>query len=243
MLIEVCCGSAEDAIRSAEGQADRVELCSSLFLGGLTPSIGSLRTVKAHSEIKVMAMVRPREGGFCYNDYEFECCLRDADALLEAGADGLVFGFLTPQGEVDLKRVEKMMSIARGVDTTFHRAIDVVPNYRDAIDALVSVGVKRVLSSGLEASVFEGMENLAAMNEYAAGRLVVMPGAGITLKNIKKIAETTKCQEMHVAFYRSAEDPSVHNNRSIFYGGALYPPEDRYNVVDSKALLEARRAL
>lgn len=243
MLIEVCCGSAEDAIRSAEGNADRVELCSSLFLGGLTPSIGSLKTVKAHSDIKIMAMVRPREGGFCYNEYEFECCLRDAEALLEAGADGLVFGFLTKNGEVDVKRVEKMMTLARGVDTTFHRAIDVVPNYKDAIDALVSAGVKRILSSGLEASVFEGMDTLAEMNSYADGRIIVMPGAGITLKNIKKIAERTSCQEMHVAFYKSQEDLSVNNNRSIFYGGALYPPEDRYNVVDSSAIIAARESL
>ncbi|MDO5733448.1 MAG: copper homeostasis protein CutC [Eubacteriales bacterium] len=240
MIIEICCGSAEDAIRAYEAGANRVELCSSLFLGGLTPSIGSLKTVKRHAPIEIMAMVRPREGGFCYNDYDFQVCLEDAAALLEAGADGLVFGFLTESGEVDIERTRKLVEIAGPKPCTFHRAIDVVPDYRRAIDQLVELGLTRILTSGQEASVYEGAETVADMIRYADGRIKIMPGAGITLKNIDKIASMTACEEMHLAFYENLYDHSVANNRSIFYGGALYPPEEIYQRVNRDAVRSAR---
>ena len=105
-LVEVCCGSAEDAINAQKGGADRIELNSSLFLGGLTPSIGELKVTRKSVDIPIMAMVRPRQGGFCYTETEYKTAVADAEALLECGADGIVFGFLNADGTVDCEKVK-----------------------------------------------------------------------------------------------------------------------------------------
>ncbi len=234
ILVEVCCGSAEDAILAARAGSPRVELCGDLFHGGLTPSLGSLLTVKRESEVSVMAMVRPREGGFCYTDIEFEVCLADARALLDHGADGLVFGFLTPEGTVDVERTKRLAGLARdaGKDAVFHRAIDVTPDWRAAIDTLASLGVTRILTSGQEPDVFYGAETVREMREYAAGRVQIMPGAGITARNLERILAATGADQIHVAGHTMKTDLSTANNRSIFYGGCLYPPEDRFQILD-----------
>ena len=126
VLLEICCGSAEDALVAARNGADRVELNNNLFQGGLTPSIGTLQVVKSHTAIPVMTMVRPRAGGFCYTETEMETARADAKALLSAGADGLVFGFLHEDGTVDERRTREMVELAEGKPCVFHRAIDVV---------------------------------------------------------------------------------------------------------------------
>lgn len=128
VLLEVCCGSADDVLEAWRGGADRVELNANLFQGGLTPTIGTLRAVKAHADIPVMAMIRPRAGGFCYTDVEYETMREDARALLEAGADGLVFGFLHGDGTVDAARTREMVALAEGRPCVFHRALDVTPD-------------------------------------------------------------------------------------------------------------------
>ena len=137
LLFEVCCGSAEDAIEAAKGGAQRVELNSDLFHGGLTPTIGALQVAKRHIDIPVMCMVRPREGGFCYTDVEFEVMLADARALLDTGADGIVFGFLHEDGTVDRERTRQMLEVIGDKTSVFHRAIDVTPDVFAALDALI----------------------------------------------------------------------------------------------------------
>ena len=114
VLVEICCGSAEDAIEAWHGGADRVELCSALFLGGLTPSLGSLLELKAQAEIKVAAIIRPRQGGFCYSESDFRAAMHDAEQMLKHGADALVFGFLHADGRVDLARTRAMVELAGG---------------------------------------------------------------------------------------------------------------------------------
>ena len=148
MLIEACCGSADDVIQAAQGGADRVELNSALFLGGLTPTPGCLEAARTRVTLPIMAMLRPREGGFCYTEAEFDTMLRDGRHLLAAGADGLVFGCLHADGSVDEARTRELVTLAEGRDTVFHRAIDVVPDWKRALDALIRLGVTRVLTSG-----------------------------------------------------------------------------------------------
>lgn len=238
ILLEACCGSAEDVIEAAKGGAGRAELCSDLFHGGLTPSIGSLKVAKARCDIPVMAMVRPREGGFCYTETEFAVCEEDARALIAAGADGLVFGFLHQDGTLDAGRTRTIAEIAlsAGREAVFHRAIDVVPDWRAAMDALMAMGLTRILTSGQESDVSFGTETVRQMTEYAAGRIQVMPGAGITARNMERIIRETGCEQIHLAVHKQMFDPSVNNNRSIYYGGCLYPPEDVFRVTDSEAI-------
>lgn len=235
VILEVCCGSADDVIQAYKAGADRVELNSNLFHGGLTPTIGELLVSKRETGMKIMTMVRPREGGFCYTDAEFATAVEDAKQLLSHGADGLVFGFLHPDGTLDWERTRILAELAQaaGKETVFHRAIDVVPDWREALDILIGLNITRVLTSGQEPDVSLGTQTVRKMIDYAAGRIQILPGAGITARNMDRILAETGCNQIHLAAHKIQYDTSVNNNRAIYYGGCLYPPEDRFNVIDS----------
>ena len=232
MILEICCGSADDVIRAWQGGADRVELNSDLFHGGLTPTVGALRVAKRETDIPVMVMVRPREGGFCYTEAEFRTAVEDAKVLLENGADGLVFGFLQEDGRIDRERTRILAEIAQaaGKETVFHRAIDVVPDWREALDLLMELGITRVLTSGQEADAALGAETLGEMIAYAAGRIQILPGGGIRLKNVRRLVEWIGCDQVHMSAGETGRDNSAANDRNIHFGGCLYPPEDLYRT-------------
>ena len=236
ILVEVCCGSADDVIEAKKAGADRVELNSDLFHGGLTPTVGSLLVAKRETGMKIMTMIRPREGGFCYTEAEFAVAIEDAKQLLANGSDGLVFGFLHTDGTIDVKRTAILAKLAHsaGKEAVFHRAIDVVPDWKQALDLLIDLNITRVLTSGQEADVSNGTETVREMIRYAAGRIQILPGAGITARNYQRIVAETGTDQIHLAAHRSVADTSVLNNRSIFYGGCLYPPEDRFNMIDKE---------
>ena len=229
ILFEACCGSAADAIAAYKGGANRVELNSDLFHGGLTPTPGALRTVKNQApDLPVMCMVRPREGGFCYTDAEFETMLEDARILLENGADGIVFGFLHEDGTVDTDRCREMLSVIGAHESVFHRAIDVTPDPLTALDALMELGITRVLTSGGKPTVPEGAQTIKAMITRANGRIQILPGGGITPENAAWCRDTMGLTMMHMASHRVSYDRSTLGNPAIYFGGAVYPPEDRY---------------
>lgn len=236
VLMEVCCGSTDDVLQAKAGGADRVELNSDLFHGGLTPSIGSLEVAKAETGLPIMTMVRPREGGFHYTEMEFKTMLADAKELLAHGADGVVFGFLKEDGTVDAERCRAMLDVIGGRQAVFHRAVDVVPDWRAAIDILASLGVTRILTSGQADNVFDGAATVAEMIRYARGRIQILPGAGVSAGNVREIVEKTGCTQVHVAVHRLCYDRSTLGNARIFFGGAIYPPEDRYQMIDREAV-------
>jgi copper homeostasis protein len=242
---EVCCGSAEDALAAYRGGARQAELCSDLFHGGLTTTLGALRTVKKHApELRVMCMVRPREGGFCYTDTEYETMLEDARVFVEHGADGVVFGFLHEDGTVDADRCREMLAVIGDRESVFHRAIDVTPDILAALDTLMELGVTRVLTSGRQPTVPEGAETIKNMIARANGRIQVLPGGGITPENIAWCKAATGARMVHAAIHRTAYDRSTSGNPAIYYGGAVYPPEDRYALThaeDVAAFLKAGR--
>ena len=233
VLLEVCCGSADDVIQASLGGADRVELNSCLFHGGLTPSIGELIVAKKSVSIPVMTMIRPRQGGFCYTDVEFETMLADAETLLGHGSDGLVFGFLNEDGTLNESRVKKMVELAGKKQTVFHRAIDVVSDWRKTLERLIHIGVTRILTSGQAPDVFYGTDVIRQMIDFAQGAIQILPGAGVNALNIDRIIEQTGCTQIHAARFVHRSDPSTRNNQDIFFGGALYPPENSYDVTDS----------
>lgn len=243
ILIEVCCGSAEDALMAEKGGADRIELNSDLFHGGLTPSVGELMVAKEAIHLPMIAMVRPRAGGFCYTDMEFRTAMADAEALMKYGADGLVFGFLKADGTLDETRCREMMSLLNGKPAVFHRAIDVVPDWRATLDALIDMKVTRVLTSGQEPDVFWGMDTVKEMIAYAAGRIEILPGAGINHRNVRKLVEYTGCTQVHILKQKIYRDESTKNNSNIYYGGALYPPEAEYGIIDSDYVGQVRGLL
>ena len=190
-----------------------------------------------------MTMVRPRQGGFCYTDAEFRTALADAEALLERGADGLVFGFLNADGTLDADRTRQLCQMAGDRTKVFHRAIDVAADWKRMLGQLIELGVDRVLTSGQAPDVFYGIDVICEMMDFAQGAIQILPGAGVNLKNVDAIVERTGCDQIHVAKFRQYADPSTANNRDIFYGGALYPPEDRYDVIDGDYITEIRKHL
>ena len=241
--LEVCCGSVDDVLEAQRGGADRVELNSCLMFGGLTPSIGTLIAAKKLSSLPIMTMVRPRQAGFCYTAAEYAAALADAEQLLEHGSDGLVFGFLDADGNLDAKRTRELARLAGDKTKVFHRAIDVCADWKRLLGQLIDIGIDRVLTSGLAPDVFYGVDVIREMMEFVQGAIQIMPGAGVNLKNVDKIVEATGCDQIHVARFRDVMDPSTANNRDIFFGGALYPPEDRYSVIDGDYIARVRARL
>ena len=176
--LEICCASADDVFAASKAGAHRVELNSALFLGGLTPSLGAVREAKK-AGIPIMAMIRPRDGGFCYTRLEFESMLRDVQILCEEGVDGVVFGVLTADGRVDTERCRILAEAAGDREKVFHRAFDVVPDWREAMEELIDIGFDRILTSGQSPNAILGAETIREMVTYSAGRIEILPGAGI----------------------------------------------------------------
>ena len=158
--------------------------------------------------------------------------------LLQNGADGLVFGFLNADGSIDRERTRILAETAleAGKEAVFHRAIDVVPDWREAIDLLAELHITRILTSGQEPDVAYGTETVREMIAYAAGRVQILPGAGVTARNMARILAETGADQLHVAAHRALSDLSTQNNRAIFYGGCLYPPEDRFQMIDGTVI-------
>lgn len=215
ILVEICIESAADARVVASGGGDRVELCSALALGGLTPSIGAVAEVRAAAAggLPVVAMIRPRPGGFCYDASEFRAMRRDVDAVLAAGADGIVFGVLCEDGAVDRGRSREMVEQVRGAGAgkqiVFHRAFDFTPDPMAALDQLMEMGVDRVLTSGQRGSAAEGAAVIRALVARAGGRIQILPGAGVGPDNVVALVRDTGCDQVHASLREPVVDPSV----------------------------------
>lgn len=234
ILIEVCCGSVEDAVEAEKGGADRVELNSAVFIGGLTPSLGAIIEAKKRLNIPVMVMIRPRAGGFCYTQTEVEVMLRDAKLAVEYGADGLVFGILTPDGSVDAERCKRMIEVAQaqGRQSVFHRAFDVTPDPLKALDQLIDLSFTRVLTSGQEKTASEGIELIRKVIEHASDRIEILPGSGLRPNNIRTFVEQTKATQVHFSAFSQKLDPSMQHRPQITFSGSNPPPENQYDLVD-----------
>ncbi|MCL1854140.1 MAG: copper homeostasis protein CutC [Clostridia bacterium] len=245
IIMEICCGSYEDVIIAESAGADRVELNSALFLGGLTPTLGCLIEIKHKASIPVMAMVRPREAGFFYSDYEYGVMKRDARLFIEHGADGLVFGFLNPDGTFDKARMKEFtcMCLDAGKEAVCHRAFDVTPDPFAALDTLIALNVTRVLTSGQKPSALTGAKLISELIKHAAGRIEILPGSGLTHDNLADFIERTGANQVHFAAHAARADTSTALNPDIYFGGALYPREDAVSVANGDAIRLSASAL
>ena len=241
--LEICCGSLDDAVEAGAGGADRVELCSALFLGGLTPSYGALVEAKRRLTIPVIFMARPRGGGFCYTATEMAAMERDTEMAVAHGADGVVFGILEADGRVDIARTKRLRDLTGSREAVFHRAFDVTPDPFRALDELVDLGITRILTSGQCDTVWEGLPLIARLVEYAGDRVQIMPGGGIKPHHVEEVLARTHCRHIHVAVWKSQRDESTRLRPEVFFGGALYPPEDRYDVTDRTAVADMARCV
>jgi copper homeostasis protein len=239
-LIEVCVDSVESALSAQEGGADRVELCDNLFEGGTTPSAGAIAVARERLRIALHVIVRPRGGDFYYSDAEMESMRRDVDAARQLGAEGVVIGLLTPDGDVDAPRTRELIERARPMSVTFHRAFDVARDPHAALEAIAGLGADRLLTTGQEPSVVEGLALVAELTRRAGDRLIVMPG-GVNERNVARVLAATNARELHVTGTRTLESPMRHRNDRVFMGGILRPPEYAREVTDPESLRRLRR--
>ena len=244
-IIEVCAGSYQDCLAAYRGGAQRAELNSALSVGGLTPSVAALRRAKQETSLKIICMVRPRAAGFCYDEADVQIMMDDARILLQEGADGIAFGFLDEHGRVAAEDTAAMCELIHsfGKEAVFHRAIDVAQDWRDMLSRLIDLGVDRVLTSGQAPDVSYGTDTVREMIQFAAGRIQILPGAGINAKNIRRVLEQTGATQLHLARHTARTDKSTLNNRDIFYGGCLYPSETTYDVTDGDYIAGLRDQL
>jgi len=223
--IEVCLETVESVIRAEEGGADRVEFCSDLFEGGLTPTLGAFKIAKRICKIPMNVMIRPRGGDFCYSEVEFEVMKENAHIFKEEGANALVFGILTPNGEIDEERTAILQEIASPLPVTFHRAIDMTRDAKRSIEVLKKLKVERVLTSGLESSVMEGILTLKKMVEWAGDDLIIMPGCGINERNFGFIRQELKTKEYHIFLQEEENSKMKYRPADIYMGGLLRQAE------------------
>jgi copper homeostasis protein len=238
VLLEIVIDSVESARAAQEGGAARVELCDNLLEGGTTPSAGMIACVRRAVSLGLMVMIRPRGGDFCYSDLEFEVMQHDVRVAQELGADGVVCGILTPDGAVDRRRMRVLIDLARPLPVTFHRAFDMTVDPRRALDDLIDLGVERVLTSGGEQSALEGLDVIAALAQQAGGRIVVMPGGGITERNIGRIIQASGAAEIHASGRKTVDGAMTYRHAGAFMGGALRPPEFTRSVADTRRVQE-----
>ncbi|WP_331488480.1 copper homeostasis protein CutC [Luteimonas rhizosphaericola] len=199
LTLEIAANSLESAQAAQAAGAARVELCTALEASGLTPSAGMIARVRERVALPVHVLIRPRAGDFCYSDAEHRTMLADIAHCAASGCDGVVIGALTPDGKVDTARCRELVDAAGAMDTTFHRAIDLCPDMPAALEAVIALGFRRVLSSGGAIDAMAGADMLRRLVEQAAGRLVVMPGAGVSPDNIALLAARTRAREFHAS--------------------------------------------
>lgn len=241
VILEVIATSVDDCRAVEAGGGDRIELCTALELGGLTPSAGLLIAARQATRLPIMAMVRPRAGGFCYSKGEFAVMLADADLLLRYGADGIVFGCLHADATVDAERTAALVRLAGERQTVFHRAFDVTPDPIAALDVLLSLHVTRVLSSGGQPTALAGAATLAACRAHVGQRLQILPGGGITVANVAEVLHLSGADQVHASLSGRTHDASLAAHGVIRFGAAVLPAEDQVRTT-AQTLVAAMRA-
>lgn len=219
-ILEICVDSVESALAAEAGGAQRVELCSALTEGGLTPSLGLMRAVRSRIKIGIHVMVRPRAGDFLYSDDDFAVMREDIELAAECGVDGVALGLLTADGDIDIERTRELVELARPMEVTFHRAIDLARDIDAALEGVIRSGADRVLTSGGEPNAMQGRHRIRDLVRAADGRIGVMAGGGIRSANIQEIAQATGAVEFHTALRRSVSSPIRHQRRRVHLGNS-----------------------
>jgi copper homeostasis protein len=239
-VLEICVDSVESAVAAERGGARRVELCSDLLEGGITPSPGLLQRVRERIGIDLFVMIRPRGGDFCYTAEELAIMKADIEHAKELGADGVVLGVLDADGYVDVERTRDLVEQAKPLPVTFHRAVDVSADFGDSLEKIIASGAQRVLTSGGKRRVIDSTSDIAEAIRQTSGRLIVMVGGGLNPENIRAVAEETGAPEYHASLNTGIPSPVRFRNDSLFLGADLEREYMRYVVreEDVRALRE-----
>lgn len=224
-ILEVCCGLLASALAAQEGGAHRVELCANLYEGGTTPSHGTLSLAREKLRIKINVLVRPRGSDFVYNEDEMEIIRRDVSRCKNLGIDGVVIGFLTSEGEIDIEKTNEITKLARPMSVTFHRAFDMCKDPYVALEELIEIGVDRILTSGQKNMAPEGIDLIADLVKKAGDRVIIMPGAGLEVENIAEFHAKVGAKEYHSTLWDRIESIMEFRRPSVFMGCSPEIPE------------------
>ena len=222
LLFEVCANGVESCLAAQAGGADRVELCAGIPEGGTTPSYGDIvaaRSLLDHTRLHVI--IRPRGGDFLYSPLEQRIMLEDIANARRLGADGVVLGCLTPDGNVDRPLMERLMEAADGLSVTFHRAFDVCRDPFRALEEIISLGCHRILTSGQQSTAEQGIPLLQELQKAAAGRITLLAGCGVNERNIARIARETGITEFHFSARETIESGMTWRNGAVSMGGTV----------------------
>jgi len=228
-LLEICVDSLDSALAADAGGADRLELCSGLPEGGLTPSLALIRAVRSQVKAKLHVMIRPRGGDFLYSDGELAVMLEDIRMAREMKADGVVFGLLTESGTVDRERTRELVELARPMRVTFHRAFDLTRDLTEALDVLISLGIEHVLTSGGEPTALLGKERIRNLVRLAGRQIEVMVGGGVRADNVAELAQTG-AREFHSAVRRPVASRMQYRAPSMHLGASAIDEYVRHVV-------------
>ncbi|MCT8517880.1 copper homeostasis protein CutC [Glaesserella parasuis] len=197
MKVEICVDNLESVITANQFPIDRIELCSALAVGGLTPNLGFIQQAQQISTIPLALMIRPRAGDFLYSEDEIQIMLNDIATAKQLGIQAVVFGALSANGEIDLATTELLVKASQGMEITFHRAFDFCKDPITALEQLIDLGCHCILTSGQAATAFDGIPVIQQLVKQANGRIQVMAGCGVNADNVKQIIEQTKVPEIH----------------------------------------------
>ena len=238
MILEVCVDSVESAVNAEIGDADRIELCGDLVVGGVTPSLALYERIREKIKLPIHVLLRPRFGDFLYSEEEIEVLIRQAKMFAEAGADNLVIGCLTPDGRLDLETMKRIIDAAGETPCNLHRAFDMCRDLDEALEDAKSLGIKSILTSGGCASAKEGAKVLNALKKNA-GEIDIMAGAGMNAQNIKFMLNTTSITSFHMSGKKTLESKMEYRNSKVSMG---LPSLSEYEIIqtDVQEILAAK---
>lgn len=240
--IEICANSAASCVEAEKGGAYRVELCAAIPEGGTTPSYGEICTALENTNLKVNVIIRPRGADFLYSRIEVDAMKKDIEMCKSLGVNGVVFGCLTPFGDLHMGYMKELMKAAEGLSVTCHRAFDMTHNAFESMEKLIDLGVDRILTSGQQTSAEKGIPLLAELINKANNRIIIMPGCGINEDNILKIARETGASELHMSLRTRIEGGMKFRNPDVLMG-ASDMSEFSFDQTDAKRVMKACQTL
>lgn len=230
MQLEICVDSVESAMAAERGGAQRVELCSDLIEGGITPSHGLIAQVRRNIAIGLFVIIRPRGGDFCYSRQELDLMEDDIAHARDLGVDGITLGVLDEEAHVDVEHTRRLVQKADPLPVTFHRAIDMTPDPCAALGPVIETGARRVLTSGGCSSALQGLGGIAHMQALADNRIRVMAGGGISAKTVARIAQATGVTEFHASLRTHWPSPVRYRREQVPLGDAAHREYLRYGI-------------
>lgn len=232
-ILEICANSATSCIEAQQGGASRVELCAGIPEGGTTPSYGEIRTAREKCSIDINVIIRPRGGDFLYSEAEIQSMLYDIEMAKQLKVHGVVFGCLTPDGDIDTTLLNRLVAAAKPeLSVTFHRAFDVCRDPFAALEQIIAAGCDRILTSGQQLNAVKGIPLIAELVTRAAGRIIIMPGCGVRENNIAEIEACTGAREFHTSARSIVRSQMQYRNENVPMGSAAPASEFEIEVTD-----------